>query len=861
MLQLFEGQILHIADFFVQYIRFASLWSPVTWQAGTRIGWEVMTRLCLFLFGPPRIERGGGRIELGLRKAVGLLAYLAITRQEHSREALAALFWPEQSSNIALGNLRRTIYRVNRTLGAEVLSTTRHAVVLSRRDYIWSDVDEFRDHAGACLGLGMATEAEMGDCEPRLTRAVELCADDLLAGFSLPDSLAFDEWLFFEREDLHQSLGRALERLAYIHQARSEWEKAIAYTRRRVALDPLHEPAHRSLMALYGWSNQLAAAMRQYRECRRILEEQLGIVPEAETTALYEAIKFRQVSAVSGTDDNKATADFVAYPAAAAYNNLPAQSYPFVGRSAEMDALSRLLIDSPEHRLLTLTGPGGIGKTSLAVEAASQASPAFPDGVCFVGLAPLASAGELVPAIAGAIGFPLSAGSRTRESLLSFLYPKRLLLILDSYEHLLPDTDLLRDMLQQAPEVKVLVTSRESLNLLGETVYVVGPMAFPEQGCTANPQDYDAVQLMAQVARLQHPQMQPGGHDLRAMTRICRLVDGMPLAIVLAAGWLQTLSLEEIGDEIERSLDFLESKLLDLPERHHSVRAAFEYSWQRLPEAGQQAFARLSVFRGSFTRRAAERIAGTSLPALRELIDRSFLSVQQNGRYRVHELLRRYGAEHLERSGKAPARRRVHGEEYLGALAGLQGVLKGSQQQTAVSQIEVEVGNIRAAWRWALQQKAESAVDEALESLYLFWDVQGRYQEGIESLEEGRVQLAPARAVKPGRVYGRILTHLGMLQSRYLRGGGDSHVGSIIEEGLGIAREHGRTSEIAFGLLALAHFYAHTMADPAAALPYARQSFEYLRAAGDDYHAAQALRLTTGHPAHLQELPVAISSS
>ncbi|MFN2131707.1 MAG: BTAD domain-containing putative transcriptional regulator [Anaerolineae bacterium] len=250
-----------------------------------------MPRLILRFLGPPLIELDGQPIHLGRHKAVALLAYLALTRQPHSRDALATLLWPELDQSHARGQLRRTLSLLNGTLVEWWLSVDRETAAWAAGAEAWIDVDALRERLAACTAHGHPPEQACPDCVPLLEEAVELYRDGFLAGFTLPDAPAFDEWQFFEGEGLREHVADALQRLVRWYDDQGEVESAIPHARRWLAMDPLHEPAHRELMALYARSGQRAAALRQYDECERMLDEELGVSPSPETTALYEQIR------------------------------------------------------------------------------------------------------------------------------------------------------------------------------------------------------------------------------------------------------------------------------------------------------------------------------------------------------------------------------------------------------------------------------------------------------------------------------------------------------------------------------------------------------------------------------------------
>ena len=375
----------------------------------------------MYLLGPPRVELNGEPVQISRRKVMALLAYLAVTGTPHSRDALATLLWPERSQSRARAYLRRALSELNRTLGEGVLTIDRENAGLSPDADLWLDVHGFRARLASCQAHDHLETELCPDCGTPLEEAVALYCDDFMAGFTLRDSPAFDEWQFFQAEALRGELAGALERLADWHRAQGEHERAIPYARRWLELDPLAEAAHRRLMALYTDSGQRNAALRQYAECERLLQEELGVPPEEETTALYETLRVPETLRVS-----------------APRHNLPTQPTPFIGREAELAKIAQLLGD-PACRLLTLVGPGGSGKTRLALEAASRLDAnACKHGIFFVSLAPLSSVDAIVPTVADVLGFQFFGGGTPQQQLLDFLRQRNLLLIMDNYEHLLP---------------------------------------------------------------------------------------------------------------------------------------------------------------------------------------------------------------------------------------------------------------------------------------------------------------------------------------------------------------------------------------------------------------------------------------
>jgi predicted ATPase/DNA-binding SARP family transcriptional activator len=727
-----------------------------------------MPSIRVFLFGAPRVERDGEAIHIPRRKSMALLAYLAATGQPHSRDALATMFWPENDQSTARANLRRELSRLKKALGGVEFSTINEQVGFQREAGFYLDIEDYQTRLEDILeqipeGNGTPGSRSMSICSVELSQAVAIYTGDFMAGFSLPDSPQFDEWQFFQSENLRRSLAEALQRLIRWLTIQGEYEGAIDPARRWLALDSLHEPAHRQLMELYAWSGQQAAALRQYQECVRIFEEELGLAPEEETTALYEAIRTKQFSVPDSStpQPDLLPGDSPALrPDRPARHNLPFQVGPFIGREEELADIKRLLLDKPDHRLVTVLGPGGIGKTRLAIESARPIVDRFADGVYFAPMAPLNSAENIVFALAESIGFQFYEAENPKQQLLDYLRGKQMLLLVDNFEHLLEGAERLAEILQATPNVKILATSRERLGLTGETLYMIGGMPYPQWTDSAEVLEYEAVKLLIQCVRMLHPDFEPGPEEASAIIRICQLVQGMPLALVLAAGWIEVLSFDEIAAEIAKSLDFLETEMRDVPERQRSVRAVFDYSWKLLTEEQQRAFMKLCVFRGGFTRQAAQAVAGASLRTLLLLVNKSWLQHAVDGHYQIHELLRQYAQEKLSKDETAWHQARTqHSAYYVNLLVEVEGAMKGPGQEQAFGTIAEEFENIRVAWYWLVeQQQVESAVQSILPALFRYCEARARSFELLQLLQAARSALEHNDATANPRVLAKLLT-------------------------------------------------------------------------------------------------------
>jgi predicted ATPase/transcriptional regulator with XRE-family HTH domain len=451
-------------------------------------------------------------------------------------------------------------------------------------------------------------------------------------------------------------------------------------------------------------------------------------------------------------------------------SNLPLPPTPLLGREAELAALARLLHD-PHCRLLTLIGPGGIGKTRLALAAAAEQQTCFPDGVYFVSLAPLTSSQFIAPAIADSLGLIFSGPVEPKTQLLHDLREKSLLLVLDNLEHLLEAAELLAELLQHAPGLKLLVTSRERLNLHSEWVFEIQGLPVPPAGVSEDVDAYSAVTLFVQSARRAKAdfKLQAGDHPLVA--RICRLVEGMPLGIELAAAWVSVLTCWEIAHEIERSLDFLAISMRDLPKRQQSLRATFDHSWGLLSPDKRSVLCRLAVFQGGFERAAAEQVAGATLPLLLTLVSKSLVRRTQAGRYDLHEVVRQYALLHLAGDPQAEiATHDRHCDFYLALLRDREVALKSAGQREAIRELTDEIDNIRAAWIWAIQRENFTSLGPAIRSYGWLFEIAGWLSEGIQQLE------LVVQAIRSGpedeerlKVLGEALTQQALLFFRWGR--------------------------------------------------------------------------------------------
>ncbi len=406
--------------------------------------------------------------------------------------------------------------------------------------------------------------------------------------------------------------------------------------------------------------------------------------------------------------------------------NLPTSLTPLIGRQAEKLALQRLLSDS-QTRLITLLAPGGMGKTQLALEVANEQIEEFSEGVYLVTLSSIVSVEELATLTADAINCQIYLDQNIEDQVLSNLSPQHLLLVIDNAEYSVRSTAFLTDVLRTAPHIKILAISQVKLNLYAEKIFSLGGLSFA--GADASPQDIDdASMLFIERSRSVRPDIQLTPKSREAIHEICRLTQGMPLALVLAASWTPLLSPEEIARELRLGFDFLESDVQDVPPRQRNIRAIFDYTWSLMNDDERQILARLSIFRRGFTREAAKSVAQGNLRSLMSLLNRAVIqSSRYDGRIEIHEMLRLYAEEQLQRSGSFETLRGIHGQYYLALIKQHEHDLKGKEQVEVLNLLQADEENIELALRWAIKEHDTQSLADALEGLFWYHFMRNRY--------------------------------------------------------------------------------------------------------------------------------------
>ncbi len=697
----------------------------------------------IFLLGTPRITVDGIEFITERRKAIAILAYLAVTGRQHPREHLAAFFWPDYDRNSAFSYLRRELYEINNNLGKGWLITDRRIAGLNFHADLKLDIQAFEE---------ALAESRMADNPvPLLKTLVGLYRGDFLSGFFVQDTEPYEDWQRRQTEYFRREYAAVLERLSGLYELSGDWDEALKAGQAWLALDDLNEAAHRALMRIYAGMGERSSAVRQYEICKTELEEELGVEPQAETKALYERIvhdRFGFAPRSSPIEQNEDEPD--------AKIHLPTLTTPFIGRRPELEQVKELVLRR-DNRLVTLFGPGGTGKTRLSIESASEMADRFRDGIWFVPFAPVKSNEEILPAIAKALNFSLRReDDQPSRQLLDYLRNKNLLLVLDNIEHLIEAevTTILMDLLTEAEQVKLMATTRVRLNIPGEQLFLVSGMRLPEPEEAAAWSDpetqslpFSAVRLFIDRAQRVHPGFRLDSSNAAAVAEICKLVHGLPLGIELAASWLELLPPDEIAAEIRQNMDFLETSQSNVPERQRSIRAVFDYSWKLLNEIEKEAFLNLSVFVGSFSTEAGRSVSKASLRTLLSLANKSWLQQGHDGRFQLHPLLQHFALERLKTDEKAwrKAQER-HADYFANWVAELTRQMRTSGQPEAMVEMDRELNNnIRVAWNWLVDTESWSTIIEKMaEGLFHFGLMRWRGEELIGWFRRARLAIDPS---------------------------------------------------------------------------------------------------------------------
>lgn len=702
-----------------------------------------MAKLQISFLGGYQLTCDAGEILISRRKVMALLAFLVLEGgQAHSRETLLGLLWPELPEGDARNNLRVSLARLRKRLGrgdtaVTPLVTTRKEVRFQLDHNIIFDVAAFQSLLAESERCAHSSRDSCSMCQEKLAAAAALYYGPLLQGFYLDGCPAFDEWLFVKRERLHLQMMELLDELAEGLEANGRFPEAASHTRRQLELDPLHDDAQRRLLRLLAYQGQTSTAFSQYQSFKLLLHNELGIEPDLELVQLVQQIKERTLP-IPG--QQPVTATSAVHP-----SNLPENLTPFFGREAELKQLADRLID-PRYRLITLVGPGGIGKTRLAQEAARNNLHGYEDGAFFVPLAPVERVEDMATAVADALKLPLTNSTQPpQQQLVQYLNDKKILLVIDNMEHLMGGVDLLLDILRRCPGVVLLVTSRQRLDVQAEDMFRLRGLPVPKAAQVEQAGQFAAVRLFCDRAHRLQKSFKLTAQNNPDVVAICRAVEGLPLGLMLAAGWIRDFSVADLAQMIRENADMLQTTMRDIAPQHRSIRAVFDTSWQLLSPVEQEALAKLSVFRSGFTLAAAWEVADVSPLVITRLRYQSLLRGSGNGRYTMHELLRQFSLRELNEQPQVAQQTTIgHGRYFLSLLQDQAKLLNGVAAASAGLTLHLELDNIRKAWRWAVEAAALEQIRQSATGLTLFLEHIGLAYEGVQLLQSAIASLSPA---------------------------------------------------------------------------------------------------------------------
>lgn len=649
-----------------------------------------VSQLRFTLLGGCDLQDKDGPVQLETHKTTALLCYLIINPGWHSRQRLSGIFWGEFPQDKAFANLRRALWNIRKSVtidGEEIIiHTNRHSVSFNPSMPYWLDVQNFERACQALDSLSAENQifSRFDDYSPDL----ELYKGPFLQGFSLPGAPAFEEWVLIERERLSSQAFRAFLHVVKTQYQMNQPEQALIYAQQLLNIDPWNEITYRWLMRLLNHTGKRSEALEQFEICKRVLMDAFNVEPTQETMQLAQQIMCNSIDPIPVS--------------------LPVPATPFIGRVKELREVTEL-IQNKDCRLVTLTGLGGTGKTRLAIKLASKQTHLFENGIHFFDLNNITQVEAFAPTLLESLAIPVMGPLDSQAVLLSFLQSKEMLLIFDGFEHLQEAATLLMEILQSAPNVKILVTSRHRLQLSGEWTYPLLGLSYPGLGETEQLDQFEAVQLFRSVAKRTSYDFQIQESDNPFLIQICHQVSGHPLALELVGAAVDQFPLQTISAKIMQQFDFLANTIRDLPERHQSLKAVFNFSWELLSNDEKTALKRISIASNPFDQEQAIQISGASAITLQALVDKSLLQRQDPSYYALHEMIRQYAVEKLSPDERDQVSGK-HCEVYSTLLKEYQGAAIASENFPILQKIDQEWGNFLLAWNWAVSHQVFPAI-------------------------------------------------------------------------------------------------------------------------------------------------------
>lgn len=654
-------------------------------------------------------------MELSSRPAQALLAYLAINPQvNHRREKLAGRLWPDSTESNARSNLRQALWRLRKAVGEQVIEAGKSTLRLSK------------DHPTTIDVVDLERGAERASSSEDWVQWAALYKGELLPGW-------YDDWVVLERERLEALFTRNMPSALQTMVDERRWDDVLKWAEHWISLGHVPEPAFRALMTAHAALGDAAALASTYERCAQALETDLGVELSPETRSHYESLRSGDHPAVT----RRPSAQGPERPG----HNLPAQTTAFIGREREIEAIVQRF-EGPDDRLVTVTGPGGTGKTRLAFEVVSRLAPQFEHGAWFVALAPLADPDFIPPAIAGVLGVKERGQQAVLGGVKDFLVDRELLLLLDNFEHLIEGAPVVGELLASAPGLRCLVTSRERLRVYGEHELPLVPLSLPDPAAgTAKEllEASDAARLFFERARAAEPDFELTETNSGHIAHICRRLDGLPLAIELAAARMRLFSPEALAERLEDRLGTLTGGPRDAPARQRTLRDTLEWSHSLLSTFEQDLFARFGVFAGGCNLTALQAVCDDIqeydlVDGLDSLIAKS-LVYREGGpaaepRLRMLETLQEFARERLEAQGDRTQAEQRHARHFAELAQNAAAELEDSDTVEWLERLEADHSNLRAALAWALDHGDVETGLQIVGGMARFWVLRGYLSEG-----------------------------------------------------------------------------------------------------------------------------------
>ena len=655
------------------------------------------------------------------RTVEGLCIYLACHQKPVAREILYTLFWPTTPEKQAKANLRGALSYLRKHI-ADHLQVTRQTIGFDHSKKQFVDAHQFESEMEKLL-LETNVTAVSPNQANKLRTCLDLYRGDFLQGFTLDFALGFDEWAVIKRERLHWLAVQGLNKLVNHYLMIGSYQAALRYNSRHLQIDPLDEQVHHQQMWLHTRLGDRHKALSQYKTCQQILQKEFNLVPTQTTTAAYQ--KIQQIELPPPCQ-------------------LPTYVTPFFGRKGQVQSIVERFLHAENHGMLTLLGIGGCGKSRLAAQAAAHLARYHPgrylDGIYFISLIAIDNLDSLSATLAVQLDIKLSSSEPIIKQLINHLQTREMLLILDNFEHLSdnePIFDFLIHLTAEAPAIRLLITSRERLLLQAEQIMYVDGLAYPQ----TQPADniaYEAGQLFQNRAVRITGNNKIATENMPAVWQICQAVEGIPIAIELAAGAAWQKSIQQIALDIQENIDLLATNMRDLAPRHRSIRAVFDHTWALLSPHEQQTLARLSIFPATFSYQAAREITAAHHKDLRVLTDKSLLRDLDAKRYDLHPLIKTFAAEKLMGKDKWLQK---HAHFYLTWLADLEDTISSAQETQVVADIAQDYSNVILAWRTALNTGNLTLLTKTIFTLHSYFSTKGGFVTGEKLFRESADQI------------------------------------------------------------------------------------------------------------------------